>query len=149
LLYDIARTSHGGTYHNTRHSAVRNSLLLYFAKVLGILRDVSALNLTVTLKPYAGATILQVEPGKYRVTSGAHGSSTIHFGELARKEHRKIIVVIQLPAVLNNQRANTVMAVECSYRYVPKTNSFNWVHCIYCMEFPYLTLARRANRFVL
>jgi hypothetical protein len=127
LLYDIAHKSHGGTYHNTPHSTHRNKLLRYFAKVLGILRDVSVLNLKVTLKPHAGTTILQVEPGNYRVTSGAHhGSSTIHFGELARKEHRKIIVVIQLPAVVNNEKEKTVMAVECSYRYVPKTISVHY-----------------------
>ncbi|KAJ1276690.1 hypothetical protein BS78_05G234000 [Paspalum vaginatum] len=93
--------------------------LKYFAKVLGILRDVSVLNLLVTLKPHAGATILEVHPGNNRVTPVGHGSSTIHFGDLAGKEHRRIFAVIQLPAVLNNERAKTVMDVECSYR-LPK-----------------------------
>ncbi|WVZ49709.1 hypothetical protein U9M48_001041 [Paspalum notatum var. saurae] len=115
LLYDIAHKSHGGTYHNIPHSSDANKLLRYFAKVLGILRDVSALNLSVTLKPHAGATILEVDPGNHQVTSGGHGSFTIHFGELARKEQRRTIVMLQLPAVRNNDKANTVMVVECSY----------------------------------
>jgi hypothetical protein len=116
LLYDIAHESHGGTYHNTPHSSDCNKLLRYFAKVLGILRDVSVLNLAVTLSPHAGATILEVRPGNHRVTTGHHGSSTIHFGELARKEQRKIIVAIQLPEVHHSERAKVVMDVECSYR---------------------------------
>lgn len=130
LLYDIAHKSHGGTYHNIPHSSDENRLLRYFAKALGILRDVSVLNLGVTLKPHAGATILGVDPGNYRITSGAHGSSTIHFGELARKEHRKIIVVVQLPAVHHNERAMTVMTVECSYRYVQQ---YNLIHMLFAL----------------
>jgi hypothetical protein len=31
LLHDIAKRSHGGTYHNTPHSPKRNTLLKYFA----------------------------------------------------------------------------------------------------------------------
>ncbi|WVZ49986.1 hypothetical protein U9M48_001289 [Paspalum notatum var. saurae] len=114
MFQDFARKSHGGTYHNTPHSDVGNSLLKYFAKVLGILRDVS----------------LEVHPGNYRVTPGGHGSFTIHFGDLARKEHRRIIAVVQLPAVLNNEKAKTVMDVDCSYRYVYGTEQCHHDHLI-------------------
>jgi hypothetical protein len=76
------------------------------------------MNVEVTLIPRAGTTITEVDPGSYQVTDYRDGSSTIDFGELARKEDRKIIVEIELPAVRRNEPPRTVMTVECTYRYV-------------------------------
>lgn len=118
LLHDIARKSHGGTYHNTPHSIHRNRLLRYFATILGKIRDVSALNVKVTLKPHAGARIQGEKPGgDYWITNGPHGSITIDYGFLARLEKRRIIVDLLLPAVESHEENTTVMTVECSYRY--------------------------------
>jgi hypothetical protein len=76
------------------------------------------MNVEVTLIPRAGTTITKVDPGRYQVTDYEDGSSTIDFGELARKEDRKIIIEIELPAVRRNEPPRTVMTVECTYRYV-------------------------------
>jgi hypothetical protein len=138
LLHDIARRSRGGTYHNAGHSDDTNNQIRHVAKVLAILHDVSALDLTVTLKPRAGATILELKPGNYPKTYGeTDGFPIINFGELAREEHRKILVV---PPVLKDEKAKNVMTVEWSYRYVPIYIA--WNSCV----FVYLSLSHTHTR---
>lgn len=131
LLHDIARRSHRGVYHVTPHSTVGVNLLRYLEMVLETLRSVSALNLKVTLRPEAESTIVQVDPGNYRVENGKNiGEFIIDFGELARKESRKVIVGIQLPSVLNNVEEMVVMAIQCSYDLPFSSNDGHTAHDI-------------------
>lgn len=94
-----------------------------FAAPLSIYRSVTMLDLRVTLKPIkeTGYVIPSggVDAGHYEVKhQGSDGSFTIHFGDLAREENRRILVDLKLPEVKQEQKDKIVMQVEYDYRYV-------------------------------
>lgn len=117
LLFDIASRSHIGIYHYVQEKEKANDLMESFV-TLAIFRSISMLGLEVTLSPNTeteNIVILRVDPGCYTVTPNDNRSYTIHFGDLAREENRRILVDVQLPTVHQNQKAKNVLKVEYSY----------------------------------
>ncbi|XP_008677471.1 uncharacterized protein [Zea mays] len=128
LLYDIAYHSHAGTYHHVREKEDENQLMKAFA-FLAIYRSISMLDLKVTVsahKEAAGAIIRGVDPCRYRV-DGPHGdgSFTVHFGDLAREESRRILVDVQLPQVQHEQKDKPVIHVKYEYSSPKKVKVTN------------------------
>lgn len=84
--------------------------------VLGRFRDISVLNLRVTLKKQ-DPEIHNVDPGSYPTKPAGGGSFTVEFGDLAREERRRIMLLLRFPEARKEEKGKIVLTVECSYRY--------------------------------
>uniref|UniRef100_A0ACD6ANR5 Uncharacterized protein n=1 Tax=Avena sativa TaxID=4498 RepID=A0ACD6ANR5_AVESA len=116
LLNALAHQSHGGLFHLVTDKLDANHLAEAFAMVLGRFRDISVLNLRVTLKKQE-MEMQSVKAGSYPTKQPYGGDSfTVEFGDLARQERRRIMIFLRLPEACNEEKGKTVMTVECSYR---------------------------------
>lgn len=126
LLFDIASRSHVGVYHHVPDTDVKDDLQRAFASSLAIFRTICLLDLEVTLKASkaGGCKILRVHPCDYRKNpDGSDGTWTIHFGDLARQENRRILVDVSLPKASKTEETH-VLDVTCKYS-PPNSNPKN------------------------
>lgn len=116
MLHTLAEKSHGGGYHSVKDEKDGNHLTKAFGQALARFRSISIHNLEVTFKRH-GPAIGKVEPGSYKQKLLGE-SVTVDFGDVAREEALRILVLLRLPVVPNPEGAKPVLEVECSYRYV-------------------------------
>ncbi|KAE8817353.1 hypothetical protein D1007_05047 [Hordeum vulgare] len=122
LLYELAHKSHGGAFHLVKDNSAENNLADGFGMVLGRFRDISVLNLRmilrVTPKQKEPEKIHDVGPGSYPTKPHVkeEGSFIVEFGDLARLEARRTMLLLHLPKVHKEEKGKTVLTVECSYR---------------------------------
>ncbi|CAL5003226.1 unnamed protein product [Urochloa decumbens] len=121
LLWEIAQKSHAGVYHHVLDEGeVTNYLTKAFAS-LALYRSISVMGLQVTLIPKEEAkyTIVHVDAGGYHPDhpKDSPTSWTIHFGDLAREENRRVLVELKVLGVSKKEDPKPVIEVKYAYTY--------------------------------
>ncbi|CAL5007483.1 unnamed protein product [Urochloa decumbens] len=110
-----------GVYHHVLDEGeVTNYLTKAFAS-LALYRSISVMGLKVTLIPKEEAkfTIVKVDAGDYHIDhpKDSPTSWTIHFGDLAREENRRILIELKLLGVSKEEDPKPVIQVKYAYTY--------------------------------
>ncbi|KAL2944836.1 E3 ubiquitin-protein ligase WAV3 [Bienertia sinuspersici] len=128
-LHDIAKNSDGGTFS----LAKPGNLCVAFSQCLGGLLSVVVEDVKLVIKPLSGTKVEKVYSGLYQQSEN-NGIITISFGNLYRKEIRKVLVNLSLPRAVNKKQATiNTLEIKLSRRIMVGESDATKVE-IKCME---------------